>query len=89
MVYQRKVLEYTVQQVAKNLGVLLANVSRTLKIFDCPGTLPKQEYPEDRNRPRKLTRINEFLILQLVTHSPRIHLGQPQHWAVCGCNRNL
>jgi len=55
MVCQRKALEYSERQVAENLGVSPATVSRTLEVFDRTGTVSNQEYPEDHNRVKKLT----------------------------------
>jgi len=96
MVYQRKALEYSVRRVAENLGVSPATVSRTLEVFDRTGTVSNQEYPEDHNRAKKLTQTDEFLILQLVTDSPGIYLGEHdpngtslQHWDICRHIHNL
>ena len=96
MVYQRKALEYSVRRVAENLGVSPATVSRTLEVFDRTGTVSNQEYPEDHNRAKKLTQTDEFLILQLVTDSPGIYLGEIQtelaslqHWDICRHIHNL
>ena len=83
MVYQRKALEYSVRRVAENLGVSPATVSRTLEVFDRTGTVSNQEYPEDHNRAKKLTQTDEFLILQLVTDSPGIYLGEIQTELAC------
>ena len=67
MVYQRNALEYYVRRIAENLGVSPATVSRTLEVLDRTGTVSKQEYPEDHNCAKKLTRSDEFLIMQVVT----------------------
>jgi len=53
-------------------------VSRTLEVFDRTGTVSNQEYPEDHNRAKKLTQTDEFLILQLVSDSQGIYLGEFQ-----------
>ena len=68
MVYQRNALEYSARRIAENLGVSPATVSRTLEVLDRTGTVSKQEYPEDHNNcAKKLTRSDEFLIMQVVT----------------------
>ena len=74
IVYQRKVLDYSVRRVAENLGVSPA----IEELFDRTSTVSKQEYPEDHNHAKKLTPNDEFLILQLAIDTPGIQLHEIQ-----------
>ena len=62
------------RQVAENLGVSPATVSRIEDLLDRTSTMSKQEYPQDHNHAKKLTPDDEFLILQLVIDTSGIQL---------------
>ena len=58
------------------------NLSRIEELFDRTSTVSKQEYPEDHIHAKKLTPIDEFLIL-LVIDTPGIQLHEIQTELAC------
>jgi len=72
MVYQRKMLGLTSQQVACNLSVHSSTVWRTIKRFEEDGSV------DDRKNegPHKLTELEEFAIMEIVLEKPSVYLRE-------------
>ena len=68
---------FTYEQIARNLCIDKATVSRTLTLFHATGQVSKRPYPKDR-AVRKLTVPVQLQILQLVIENPGIYLHQVQ-----------
>ena len=81
MVYQRYGLELHVgyRKIAENLNVDPSTVQGTIQLFETTGTVSKAEHPKGHGHPfKKLTQIDEFLILELVLERPGIYLTEIQ-----------
>ena len=77
MVYQHYGLELSYRKIADNLSVDLSTVQRTVEHFEENGTVSKAAYPKGHSHPfKKLTEINEFLILERVLECPGIYLDE-------------
>ena len=77
MVWQREGLGKKCSDVAVNLGVDPATVSRTVARFRQTGDVQKKSYPSDRAF-RKLTLCLEFMIIHLVLMRPGVLLREIQ-----------
>lgn len=77
MIWQREALGLSYHEVAKNLGVDMSTIRRTLKIFKTTGNVRKRPYPKERCT-RKLTLPAQLLILQLVIQKPTMYLNEIQ-----------
>ncbi len=75
MVYQREVLSLTCKEVAKNLNVDKSTVSRVVSRFKQTGAV---EIKPRRGAPRKLTAMDEFLIIENILKQPSIYLHELQ-----------
>ena len=69
MVWQRKAMGKSIQEIAKNLCVDQTTVYRILRIFHLSGSVDKKSYPKERSF-RKLTKPAQLLIMQLVIERP-------------------
>ncbi len=79
MVYQHYALELSYKKVAENLNVDPSTVQRTIQLFEATGAVSKTEHPKGHSHPfKKLTLIDEFLILELVIERPGIYLSEIQ-----------
>ncbi len=77
MVWQCEGLGYSMTQVAKNLGVDKATVSRTVNLFNATGSLAKKMYPKHKAF-RLLTIPAQMLVLNLVVERPGTFLREIQ-----------
>lgn len=77
MVWQRKALGYTYEQITVNLGVDGSTVQRTVTLFKTTGSVQKRAYPKEKAS-RKLTPIAQLFILNLVLEKPGIYLHEIQ-----------
>lgn len=77
MVYQAMVLNKASREIAKNLNVDQSTVSRTVKLFNEQGDVTKKSYPANEGT-RKLTQIDQLVILELVIDRPGIYLHELQ-----------
>ena len=75
IVWQREVLGLKCKDVAVNLGVDSATVSRTVARFRETGGVKKKDHPSTRAY-RKLTTVLEFTIIHLVLKRPGIYLHE-------------
>ena len=79
MVYQRLALELAYNEIAKNLSVDSSTVQRVIERFETTGTVSPAPYPEQHAElHKKLTRIDELLIIHLVADRPSIYLSELQ-----------
>ena len=77
MVYQHYGLDLSYRKIADNLSVDPLTVQRTIEHFEETSTVSKTAYPKGHSHPfKKLTEINEFLILELVLERPGIYLAE-------------
>ena len=74
MVWQTETLQYSNEQVAKNLGVDRSTVSRIVHLFNTTGNVCKKS----DNAYRKLTSPAQVLVLNLVIEKPGIYLREIQ-----------
>ena len=72
MIYQRKMLGLTYQQIAMNLSVDTSTVWRAVKQFDVEGTVASKK----NTGYRKLSNYEEFAILEAVVESPSMYLKE-------------
>ena len=77
MVWQTEALQYSNEQVAKNLGVDRSTVSRIVHLFNTTGNVCKKRQQSD-NAYRKLTSPAQVLVLNLVIEKPGIYLREIQ-----------
>ena len=75
MVYQREGMGLSYTEVAKNLSVDQSTVKRVVKLFNDTGNVTKKSYDKS-NLPRKVTKVVQFCILQLVIQYPGIKLRE-------------
>ncbi len=75
--WQREGLGRKYAEIAENLGVDAATVSRILSLFRHTGCVHKKDYPSDRAF-RKLTSPMEYIIVHLVLMRPGIILREIQ-----------
>lgn len=75
IVYQKEGMGLSYTEVAKNLSVDLSTVKRVVKLFNNTGNVTKKRYDKS-NLPRKVTKVVQFCILQLVIQYPGIKLGE-------------
>ena len=79
MIYQYYSLRKTHQQVAENLNVGKATVSRTIALFDETGTVSKRKYPVSHSeKHRKLTNVDKLLIIDFTVDNPGVFLHEIQ-----------
>lgn len=79
MIYQRLVLNLSLETVSRNLCVDRSTVRRTLRLFAETNSVNKRLYPEQHAlQRRKLTENDRFLILELVLERPGIYLTELQ-----------
>ena len=79
MVYQRLALELAYNEIAKNLCVDSSTVQRVIERFETTGTVSPAPYPEQHAElHKKLTPIDELLIIHLVADRPSIYLSELQ-----------
>ena len=76
MVYQRCMLGLTYEEIASRLSVDPSTVWRTVQRFEEHGTVDSCYTHE--GLPKKLTAIDEFIILEAVINRPAIHLCEIQ-----------
>ena len=77
MIYQHYGLELSYKKIADNLSVDPSTVQRAIQYFEATGSVSKAAYPKGHSHPfKKLTSIDEFLILELVLERPGIHLDE-------------
>ena len=77
IVWQCEGLEHSQKQVAQNLGIDKATVSRTCTLFHETGNITKKAYPKDKAF-RMLTSPAQILILTLILNKPGIYLHEIQ-----------
>ena len=77
MVYQKEALDYSYDQISKNLGVDSSTVHRVLTLFRATGSVHKRPYPK-QNASRKLTPIAQLFVLNTVIQKPGIYLHEIQ-----------
>ena len=77
MVYQALVLSKSSREIAQNLNVDQSTVSRTVKLFHQQGDVAKKNYPGNDGT-RKLTGIDQLIVLELVLDRPGIYLHELQ-----------
>lgn len=77
MIYQVCLLKKTSREVARNLNVDQSTVSRTVKLFNEEGDITKKKYPLNQGT-RKLTEIDQLILLESVLDSPGIYLHELQ-----------
>ena len=75
MVYQVQSLSMPCQQVAENLSVEPATVSRINALFESTGDVVKKKYPPNKGT-QKLTEIDKLICLELAIEKPGIYLGE-------------
>ena len=75
MVYQKEGMGLSYTEVAKNLIVDQCIVKRVVKLFNDTGNVTKKSYNKS-NLPRKVTKVVQFCILQLVIQYPGIKLRE-------------
>ncbi len=75
--YQKYGLGLSHADVAANLNVDQSTVKRTVKLFDTTGSVTKKPY-DTSELPRKVTKVVQFFILQLVLQRPGIMLREIQ-----------
>lgn len=75
MVYQHEVLGLPCREVAKNLSVDLSTVSRVTSRFEQTGGVDAKPR---HGAPRKLTPMDEFLIIENILKRPNIYLHELQ-----------
>ena len=76
MIYQHYGLELSYRKIA-DLSVDPSTVQHTVQHFEETGTVSKAAYPKGHSHPfKKLTEIDEFLILELVLERPGIYLDE-------------
>ena len=77
MIYQSLMLNKSSREIAQNLNVDQSTVSRTVKLFNEEGHVNKKSYPGNKGT-RKLTQIDQLIILELVIDRPGIYLHELQ-----------
>ena len=77
VVYQRKALEFSYKQIAKNLGIDIATVLRIVKQFNLTGAMTKMQYNRD-NLPRKVNHTVQLVVLNVVLEYHGIYLREIQ-----------
>lgn len=77
MIYQSLILNRSSREIAQNLNVDQSTVSRTVKLFDEQGDVTKKDYPGNVGT-KKLTPIDQLVILELVIDRPGIYLHELQ-----------
>ena len=85
VVYQRHFLiKLSVQKIATNLNIDQLTVSRILPRFDETGDIQKATYPNlgQSHHLKKLTEIDEHLIIEVVVDRPGIYLHEIQQFLV-------
>ena len=80
MVYQSLVLEKSSREIAQNLNVDQSTVSRTVRLFNEQGDVAKKSYPANTGT-RKLTQLDQLILLELVLDKPGIYLHELQHFS--------
>ena len=79
MVYQCYGLKLTYRQIAKNLNVDVSTVCRVINRYEESGDVSKRRHPQGHDHHlKRLTPIDEFLILELVAEKPGIYLRELQ-----------
>lgn len=81
MVYQLYGLCLPYRQIAKNLNVDVATVSRVIKIFEDTGAVSKKSQPQGYDHHLKqltTTKCAEYYIVELVVGKPGIYLRELQ-----------
>ena len=78
MVYQSLVLGKSSREIAQNLNVDQSTVSRTVRLFNEQGDVAKKSYPANTGT-RKLTQLDQLILLELVLDKSGIYLHELQH----------
>lgn len=78
MIYQAWMLNKSSREIAQNLNVDKSTVSRTVRLFNEEGHVNKKSYPAVNEGTKKLTQIDELIILELVIDRPGIYLHELQ-----------
>ena len=73
MAYQKYGLGLSYAEIANNLNVDQSTVKRTARLFDTTGNVAKKPYDKS-DLLRKVTKVVQFFILQLVLQCPGIML---------------
>ena len=78
--YQKFALELSYREIAMNLNVDASTVQRVVQRFEDTGAVEKVEYPKGHNDDlrRRLTKVDEHLIIHLVLIHPSIYLHEVQ-----------
>ena len=78
--YQKFALELSYREIAMNLNVDASTVQRVVQRFEDTGAVEKAEYPKghDDDLRRRLTKVDEHLIIHLVLNRPSIYLHEVQ-----------
>ena len=72
--YQCYGLKLTYRQIAKNLNVDISTVCRVINRYEETGDVGKKRHPQGHDHHlKRLTPIDEFLILELVAEKPDIY----------------
>ena len=77
MIYQREGLCFPFHRIADNLNVDISTVKRICKIFKQTGNVNKKRYPKEKSS-RKITKVVQFYILNLILSNPGIYLHEIQ-----------
>ena len=77
MVWQREVLDYTYEEVARNLNVDVSTVWRVVELFRDYGAVDKKHYSRS-DTSKKLTPPLELYLLHAVMLNPGIYLRELQ-----------
>ena len=67
-IYQCLGLDFSYRKVASNLGIDPSTVSCVVKRFQCTGSVTKKKY-DSSTLPRKLTDIEQRLVLYYISHA--------------------
>lgn len=76
IVYQLRVLDYSVDRVSANLGISVSTVRRIGKLFDTTGSVDAKTGLTRSQSQKILTSYDEFLIMELVLEKPGIYLHE-------------
>ena len=78
MVWQREALGFSLQKVARSLGVDPSTASRVTSLFKPMGSVEKRPYPKDCQPKKKLSKTVQLAVLHSVLQRPGIYLRELQ-----------
>ena len=74
--WQRDALGLSCRVIAENLNIDRSTVHRIIRLFRVTGDVSKKSYPPNSNKPCKLSKPAQLLILNLITETPQIYLRE-------------